>query len=301
VRLESHVVERLALSKPVITIGRTPDNDLVLLGAQVSRRHAEIRIEEQGPLLTDLRSSNGTFLAGTRLLPHQPRLLMDGDIFVIGPYSIAYRSVTAATEREGIARGGEPVHAETSTPAPPIARMLARAGLQPAALKPARQTWPLVPNSHSGTAAYMQYLPEIFHDGDFLNRFLMIFEDLWEPLEQRQDHIEMYFDPRTCPASLLGWLARWVDLRVSPHWPEARVRNLVAEGMQLHQWCGTRYGLTRMIELCSGVTPEIEETSEPFVFRIRLPRDAGIDKDFVEELIRTYKPAHAGYVLDLEP
>jgi phage tail-like protein len=181
--------------------------------------------------------------------------------------------------------------------------MLARAGLQPAPMKPPRQTWPLPARSRADTAAYLEYLPDIFRDDDFLSRFLMIFEALWEPLEQRQDHIEMYFDPRTCPASLLGWLAGWVDLGVSPHWPEARLRNVVAEEMQLHQWCGTRYGLTRMIELCAGVTPEIEETSQPFVFRIRLslPRDGGVDEDFIEKLIRIYKPAHAGYLLEVEP
>jgi hypothetical protein len=50
------------------------------------------------------------------------------------------------------------------------------------------------------------------------------------------------------------------------------------------------------------VTPEIkQETSQPFVFRIRLslPGDGSLSRDFVERLIRTYKPAHAGYVLEV--
>src|SRR5205807_6447131 len=90
---------------------------------------------------------------------------------------------------------------------------------------------------------YRQYLPDIFQENDFLRRFLRIFEDIWEPLEQRQDHIEMYFDPHTCPASFLPWLASWFDLSLNMHWPEARMRGLLAEAMDLYSLRGTNYGL----------------------------------------------------------
>lgn len=152
---------------------------------------------------------------------------------------------------------------------------------------------------------YLGFLPDIFQEDDFLRRFLHIFEDIWEPLEHRQDHIEMYFDPRTCPASFLPWLASWLDLPFNPHWPEARHRRLLSAAMELYSWRGTAYGLTRMIEVCTGLTPLIRELpSQPFVFHIRIITPPGapagtVDKDFIEELIQAHKPAHAGYVLEV--
>jgi phage tail-like protein len=149
---------------------------------------------------------------------------------------------------------------------------------------------------------YSRYLPGIYQDNDFLQRFLSIFEDVWEPLEQRQNYIHMYFDPRTCPVSFLPWLASWLGLSFNPHWPEARRRRLLAQAMDLYRWRGTRYGLIRIIEVCTGLTPVIiENPLEPFVFRIRITATAenAVDKDLIEELIRTHKPAHAGYILEV--
>lgn len=45
----------------------------------VSRQHALILVDDGMLKLVDLDSTNGTFLNGTRLPPHQPRILRDGD------------------------------------------------------------------------------------------------------------------------------------------------------------------------------------------------------------------------------
>jgi serine/threonine protein kinase/formylglycine-generating enzyme required for sulfatase activity len=55
-----------------LTIGRDQGNDLVLKDGKVSRRHARIERTSQGYQVTDLNSSNGTFLANTPLLPGVP-------------------------------------------------------------------------------------------------------------------------------------------------------------------------------------------------------------------------------------
>ena len=59
-------VRRTLLSARV-TVGRADTCDTVLPGMQVSRRHAEFRVE--GPIVVarDLRSSNGVFVNGTRV------------------------------------------------------------------------------------------------------------------------------------------------------------------------------------------------------------------------------------------
>ena len=57
------------------TIGRLPDNDVVVSDAYVSRRHCAILVHaEDGCELHDVASKNGTFLNGSRLTQPQPAL-----------------------------------------------------------------------------------------------------------------------------------------------------------------------------------------------------------------------------------
>ncbi len=65
----------------------TPTIDLAPYGAAelgVSRRHGIMRRGEDTLTLIDLGSTNGTFLNGHRLIPHQPRVLRDGDEIRMG-------------------------------------------------------------------------------------------------------------------------------------------------------------------------------------------------------------------------
>ncbi len=57
------------LNKQTYTIGRTDENEIVLAGDQVSRHHARLEKHETGWQITDLNSTNGTFLGKTKLLP----------------------------------------------------------------------------------------------------------------------------------------------------------------------------------------------------------------------------------------
>jgi phage tail-like protein len=303
IELDGHLVQTVDLLAIKLMIGRTPDNDLALPAAQVSRRHAEIQIEKEGPVLTDLGSVNGTFIGGLRLLPHQPRLLTDGEVFEIGPYLIFYRS-PQPIEPVGIVTPDELNRTieQKREPTASLRTAIAEEVLLPALIKPPRQTWPAELTTREADSAYLRHLPAVFQDSDFLRRFLLIFEQIWEPMEQRQDEIAMYFDPRTCPASLLDWLASWLDLKINPDWPEGRMRALLADAVELYRWRGTKYGLVRMIEICTGQVVEITETEAPFVFHIKLKpaKDDGLKKDLIEELIRTHKPAHAGYEFEVQ-
>jgi phage tail-like protein len=175
---------------------------------------------------------------------------------------------------------------------------------------PPRPTYPM-PRPEGPRSRYLRYLPGLYQENEFLSRYLLIMETIWEPLEQREDHIGMYFDPRTTPAPFLGWLGSWLDLALNAHWPESRRRRLLEEAMDLYRWRGTSYGLTRMIEVCTGLTPEVVDLSsdgdgsrlQPFVFRVRLtiPPGSGVDRDLIESLVQAHKPAHAGYLLEVKP
>jgi hypothetical protein len=72
---------RIALGESVFSIGRLPDNDVVVADPKASRKHAEIRPAGNGFLLVDLQSTNGTRVNGTNVGEH---VLVDGDRIAIG-------------------------------------------------------------------------------------------------------------------------------------------------------------------------------------------------------------------------
>jgi len=64
-------------------IGRDPESDVPLTwDPTVSRRHAKIEMAGGEPVLTDLSSSNGTFVNGERL--DGPRAIREGDELRLG-------------------------------------------------------------------------------------------------------------------------------------------------------------------------------------------------------------------------
>ncbi len=69
------------LNKPTMMIGRAANNDIVVPEQTVSNQHATITIENGSFFLTDLGSTNGTFVNGTRI---DKKLLKAGDIIKFG-------------------------------------------------------------------------------------------------------------------------------------------------------------------------------------------------------------------------
>jgi len=59
---------KLNIDRPVLTIGRGLDNDLVLDDQQVSRHHAELRQVGGKVCIRDLKSTNGTMVNGKRVV-----------------------------------------------------------------------------------------------------------------------------------------------------------------------------------------------------------------------------------------
>ena len=65
VRFEGESIrQQWPLNKPVMRIGRWPDNDIVVEDRWVSRYHAEVRREGQTYTVHDLGSKNGTYVNG---------------------------------------------------------------------------------------------------------------------------------------------------------------------------------------------------------------------------------------------
>ncbi|MBN1563749.1 MAG: FHA domain-containing protein [Anaerolineae bacterium] len=84
----------LPLSKERFVLGRfdneagiAPDIDLSRFDARekgVSRRHAELVIDDDLLKVVDLNSSNATYVNGQRLVAYQSRILQDGDELRLG-------------------------------------------------------------------------------------------------------------------------------------------------------------------------------------------------------------------------
>lgn len=268
----------LALPGRPSTIGRVPDNWLVLPDSGVARYQAEL--EPLGPdvLLTNLGGAEQVALNGRRLLPHQPARLSDNDAIAIGPFQLAYGARPLASE---------PASQGVIAPTP---------GKIVESEQTAAEATAVLPRLPDGPSRYLYELPPVYHDDDgFLGRYLKLFEAVWEPIEHRQDRIDMYFDLRTCPPALVAWLASWLGASLDPQLTEARQRRLAAEALDLYRWRGTRYGLTRALEICVGQTPQIvRDAREPLAIVIHMPAPPASDaqRDLALRLAQASCPAH---------
>jgi FHA domain/Cyclic nucleotide-binding domain len=60
-------LQQLVYQQPTIRIGRSSDNDLVILNEQISRYHAILQVDENGAIIQDLESNYGLRLSNVRL------------------------------------------------------------------------------------------------------------------------------------------------------------------------------------------------------------------------------------------
>ncbi len=79
---------RLPLPGKVIVIGRSLDADVPIPHPSVSRRHALIEETDAGFVISDLGSSNGTFVDEVRVCPAEKAVLVLGCAFRVGEVRI---------------------------------------------------------------------------------------------------------------------------------------------------------------------------------------------------------------------
>ena len=73
-----------ALRAGVSTFGRKAENDVKVPDAYASGRHGQIEVTEHGVFVTDLGSSNGTFLNGAKLAPNTRTSVTPDDTIRVG-------------------------------------------------------------------------------------------------------------------------------------------------------------------------------------------------------------------------
>jgi len=70
--------------------GRDPAMEIQLIDPKVSRRHFQIRWENDAYVVRELRSKNGVFVNGERIASEQ--VLQDGDEIQVGDSTLVYRA-----------------------------------------------------------------------------------------------------------------------------------------------------------------------------------------------------------------
>lgn len=291
VRLGDRIVG-YTLGSGLHQIGRSPERAITLGHPAVASNHLSLSVRADEVLLRQVDKLQQTLFRGRPLQVGAPERLEDGDSWQVGPFVLTYydgRRFTRDARIPNLDRGQ--ALAPVGAAAPP-----------PLVLERPLCPWPIDPAT---PGRYLSDLPAIYQDeAGFLGRYLKLFEAIWEPLEQRQDHLALLFDPRTCPAPMLDWLAGWLAFPREPALPERQWRAVLAEAYPLLRWRGTAYGLTLLLELCTGSAPEVRiDPARPAVILIRLPApaDPAITPELVERLVEAHKPAHCGYQIEWLP
>ncbi len=83
------LIREYALDRPVLTIGRHQENDIVIDHLGVSGKHARVAVEGQSVVLTDLQSTNGTYVNGRRVTEVE---LRPNDWISIGKHILTFKA-----------------------------------------------------------------------------------------------------------------------------------------------------------------------------------------------------------------
>ncbi|HEY8546321.1 MAG TPA: phage tail protein [Acidimicrobiales bacterium] len=160
-------------------------------------------------------------------------------------------------------------------------------------------------------------LPGLYQDDDLVQRFTAGLDEVLAPVIGVLDGFDAYLDPWLTPRDFLAWLARWVGVELDPSWPEDRQRAHVADAADLYAWRGTVRGLARLVEVTTGVRPEVLETggaawtaapppagtlpgsaAPALVVRLRAPAGT-VDVARLDRLVAAAKPAHVPHRIEL--
>ena len=117
-------LKEFELTGQSMTMGREPDNDIIVENLLVSGYHARIDPAGREYVLTDLQSKNGTFVNGERVTSTK---LKDGDQILIGKHTIVFtlseeeiqedQKLTEPTMFIEVAQGASEAEAQEPMPA----------------------------------------------------------------------------------------------------------------------------------------------------------------------------------------
>jgi phage tail-like protein len=273
--------DEILVGRQGLRVGRGSDNSMTLNHREISRQHMRILWREDDVyLVEDLNSSNGVWFNDTRIPPRIPEALKEGDVVRCGPYIFTFVRLLYP----------QPV-------SPPRVLVESNGHLPP------MEEFEIghllgIPRDKS---TWLQYLPAIYSDDEFLGRYLLIFESILSPIIWVIDNFDLYLTPDIAPQEWLAWMSSWFDLLLLPDLPIERQREIMRQLGWLFMRRGTRAGLQRLLELYFGVTPEIIENGICH-FMVRLPLShstSNLGGEVADRLINSQRPAFASYELEI--
>lgn len=92
-------IRPIPLGAPMITIGRAPDNTVVLNHPQVSGHHAYLQLTQGGYRIVDQRSTNKTYI-NDQQKPVSSQMLTPGDVIRIGPFKLTFTGTQLTQQDE---------------------------------------------------------------------------------------------------------------------------------------------------------------------------------------------------------
>jgi phage tail-like protein len=287
----------------ITTIGRDADNSIQLDDRTVSRHHARLECISGECDITDLESSNGTSVNKVKISPKTPVPLKHQDRIGLGPNFEMILEQTEVIEDEIPSEEPEqpPIEEpvpppEIKVPVPPPPPVLPTTPLPP----PDGKDDLFPPGLSIQSRRLLKYLPGIYHT-DFMARFLGIFEAILTPVEWTIDHFDLFLSPRTAPEAFLPWLANWYEAEFDKTWNVSQRRQFLEEAWLIYSRRGTKWSLSRVLEIYTGQAPHIDDLAEdlrPHAFRVTLPLNEGdVNRSSITALIDYYKPAHTDYEL----
>ncbi len=170
----------------------------------------------------------------------------------------------------------------------------------------------------------VEYLPEIYRREDkdrFLDRFLGIFQTIYEDVSERIGRTGEKLDMDCGSHTDLNILAGWMGIKTPEVWGEEPLRELLRELVLLYRLRGTRWGMKEILKLYTGTEPYIVEHheidsflekagyheelealygSDEDMFTVMLPLsaiDSRLEEKVVRQLIDVMRPAHMAYQL----
>jgi len=274
-------IDETIVGRQGLRVGRGADNNLPLNHREISRHHMRIIWREDDVyLIEDLNSSNGVWFNETRITPRIPQELKESDVIRCGPYIFTFVRLVypQPVSPPRVAEGPDEL-------LPPVAEFEVGHLL---GIPRDKSTW-------------LQYLPAIYSDDEFLGRYLLIFESILSPITWMIDNFDLYLTPDIAPQEWLAWMSSWFDMLLLPELPLDRQREIMRQMGWLFMRRGTRAGLQRLLELYFGVTPEITENAVcHFVVRLPLSESTStLGGEVADRLINSQRPAFSSYTLEI--
>ncbi len=111
--------------------------------------------------------------------------------------------------------------------------------------------------------SWAAYLPELYRremkNGSFLDRFLAVFQSLYDDAGDYIREFPQKLDPSLSPAGFLQEMAGWLDVEEPHMWTERSLRFLLEHIMEFSKARGTRRGIELFVELYTGEKPFVIE------------------------------------------